>query len=77
MTLNGYAITGEGETCPMEMAAQDAGTPLPSRPERARANDAAAWKPPTDPANNSDAGQVNMKAPSVGHNSVAGQDTYS
>jgi hypothetical protein len=67
MPLNGYPITGEGETCSMEMAAQDPGTPLPSRPARAKAHDAAAWKPPPVVASNSDAGAVNMKGPNIGH----------
>lgn len=45
MPLNGYPVTGDGEVC-TEMAAQDAGNPLPLRPARAAANDKMAWKPP-------------------------------
>ena len=46
MPLNGYPITGMGETCTQEMAAPGPGTPLPSRPARAAANNAKRWKPP-------------------------------
>jgi hypothetical protein len=59
MPLNGCPVTGDGETCGPECA-QDAGTPLPSRPERARANNAKAWKPPPVVAANSDAGATSM-----------------
>jgi hypothetical protein len=54
MPLNGYPITGEGETCSMEMAAPNPGTPLPLRPARAEANDAHAWMQPTVVPSNSD-----------------------
>lgn len=37
-------ITGDGEKMGVEDA-QTAGQPLPSRPARAAANDAKAWKP--------------------------------
>ncbi len=60
MPLNGYAITGDGETCGMD-AAQGPGTPLPSRPARAKANDAKSWKPPPVVASNADAGNTDMK----------------
>jgi hypothetical protein len=63
MPLNGYPITGKGETCTQEMAAPEAGTPLPSRPERARANNASRWKPPPVVASNADAGDTSMKGP--------------
>jgi hypothetical protein len=56
MPLNGYSVTGEGETCSMEMAAQEAGTSLPLRPARAKANDAKRWHPPEVVSDNSDAG---------------------
>lgn len=60
--LNGYPITGEGETCDVESSAQGPGTPLPSRPERAKANDAASWKPPGPVvAPDSDQGHIDMK----------------
>jgi hypothetical protein len=61
MPLNGYPITGEGETCSMEMAAQGPGTPLPLRPARAIANDASSWKPPPVVAEDSDEGDTDMK----------------
>ena len=61
--LNGRPITGDGETVTMEEAAQDAGVPLPLRPVRAAANNAAAWKPPPVVAANSDAGNTDMKGP--------------
>lgn len=63
MPLNGYPITGEGEVCTMEMAAPSAGTPLPSRPARAAANNASAWKPPPVVADNANAGDTDMKGP--------------
>ena len=64
MPLNGYPITGEGEVCMMDMAAQGPGTPEPLRPARAIANDASSWKPPGPVvASNSDAGDTDMKGP--------------
>jgi hypothetical protein len=58
MTLNGCAITGDGEKCSLDCA-QEAGQALPSRPERARANDAKAWSQAAVVAPNSDQAPTN------------------
>lgn len=64
MPLNGYPITGDGEVCTMEMAAQDPGTPLPLGPALAIANNNAAWKPPGPVVSpKSGMGDTDMKGP--------------
>jgi hypothetical protein len=58
VTLNGRPLTGDGETMGIDCA-QEAGTALPSRPERARANDAKAWEQPAVTAADADQAPVN------------------
>jgi hypothetical protein len=64
VTLNGRPITGDGEKCDLDCA-QNASPSLPLRPERARANDAAAWKPTPVVAANSADGDTDMKGPTI------------
>lgn len=71
MPLNGRPVTGDGETVTMEEAAQDAGTALPSRPERAAANNASAWKPPPAVGANAGTGDTSMKGPTP-HGPIVG-----
>lgn len=59
MSLNGMPITGEGEMRG-EDAAQGPGQSLPSRPERARANNAAAWKPGPIVSPDAHTGRIDM-----------------
>lgn len=54
----------------MEEAAPDAGTALPSRPERAAANNASRWVPPPV-VRNSESGNTSMKGPTP-HGPVVG-----
>lgn len=53
--------TGEGRTVTLYEAMGDPGTPLPLRPTRAQANDAASWKCNTYPAAKAGDGVIDMR----------------
>jgi hypothetical protein len=66
MPLNGYPVTGDGEVCTMDMAAPNAGTPLPLGPAIAKSNEskyraAAGHLQGKVVADNADSGDTQMR----------------